>query len=169
MAADSKDTTADKDANGALPKVTLRGMTDEDRATIDSLDYEGTRNQLATIVEKLQHGGLTLEESMRYWQIGEALADRAQAYLEEVRKQLEQARRVQQSGEEHAGTQLCRRLRRRIRGRVPHGSGRGFVSSGEGPRRVPDRRRGHAVAAWQPNNQPTKGHTGGPSESLCRP
>ncbi|MDD6374168.1 MAG: exodeoxyribonuclease VII small subunit [Bifidobacteriaceae bacterium] len=106
MAADSKDTTADKDANGALPKVTLRGMTDEDRATIDSLDYEGTRNQLATIVEKLQHGGLTLEESMRYWQIGEALADRAQAYLEEVRKQLEQARRVQQSGEEHAGTQL---------------------------------------------------------------
>ncbi|MFR0557387.1 exodeoxyribonuclease VII small subunit [Pseudoscardovia radai] len=85
--------------------VTMKGMTEEDKARVDAMSYEDARDQLAKIVKQLEHGGMSLEDSLRYWQIGEALADRAQALLSEVRSQLDAARDKQQAGAEHAGTQ----------------------------------------------------------------
>lgn len=90
----------------ALGAPTMKGMTDEDRARVAAMSYEEARDQLTTIVDKLQRGGLSLEDSLRYWQIGEALATRAQSLLQEVRSQLDAAREQQKSGAEHAGTQL---------------------------------------------------------------
>lgn len=62
---------------------------------IDQLSYEQARDELVTVVTKLETGGAPLEESLALWQRGEALADRcerwldgAQAQLEEVREQL---------------------------------------------------------------------------------
>lgn len=83
----------------------LKGMTQEDRDKINGMDYEATRDNLRAIVTKLERGGLSLEDSLRYWQIGEALAARAQSYLEQVRAQLNAAQEQQQAGAQHAGTQ----------------------------------------------------------------
>lgn len=102
-------TAATADANMAQTasgSATMKGMTDEERARVAAMSYEEARDQLTAIVAKLQHGGLSLEDSLRYWQIGEALAARAQSLLQEVRSQLDAARERQQSGVEHAGTQL---------------------------------------------------------------
>ncbi|MDD6461959.1 MAG: exodeoxyribonuclease VII small subunit [Bifidobacteriaceae bacterium] len=105
--ADIKETNEETaDTARPLEKVEMKGMTDEDRARIASMSYEDARDQLTAIVDKLQRGGLSLEDSLRYWQIGEALATRAQALLQEVRSQLDAAREQQQSGAQHAGTQL---------------------------------------------------------------
>ena len=40
----------------------------------DELSYEQARAELAAVVEKLEAGGATLEESLALWERGEQLA-----------------------------------------------------------------------------------------------
>jgi exodeoxyribonuclease VII small subunit len=56
------------------------------------LSYEQARTELAAIVEKLEAGGSTLEESLALWERGEQLADVCQRWLDGARGRLDAAR-----------------------------------------------------------------------------
>lgn len=52
------------------------------------LSYEQARDELAEVVRRLEAGGLTLEESLRLWERGEALAAACQERLDGARARL---------------------------------------------------------------------------------
>jgi exodeoxyribonuclease VII small subunit len=58
---------------------------------LESLDYEQARDELAAAVQRLEAGGLTLEESLALWERGEALAAHCQAKLDSARARLDAA------------------------------------------------------------------------------
>ena len=61
-------------------------MTDE------KLSYEQARTELAGVVERLEQGGGTLEESLALWERGEKLADVCRRWLDGARDRIETAR-----------------------------------------------------------------------------
>ena len=61
-------------------------MTDE------KLSYEQARSELASVVERLEQGGSSLEESLALWERGEKLADVCQRWLEGARERIDAAR-----------------------------------------------------------------------------
>jgi exodeoxyribonuclease VII small subunit len=63
----------------------------------DELSYEQARTELAEVVEKLEAGGVTLEESLALWERGEVLADLCQAKLDGARERLDAARAARQA------------------------------------------------------------------------
>ena len=80
-------------------------LTKEERAAIETMLYEETREKLVQAVQALEAGGLTLDQSMRQWEIGEALAKRAQGLLATVRAKLDAAQAEQSATAATAGTQ----------------------------------------------------------------
>jgi exodeoxyribonuclease VII small subunit len=60
------------------------GAASDDPALDDirQLSYEQARDELVTIVSQLEGGQLGLEESMRLWQRGEALAAHCSTWLD---------------------------------------------------------------------------------------
>jgi len=52
------------------------------------LTYEQARAELATVVERLESGGSTLEESLALWERGEQLAVVCQRWLDAARARL---------------------------------------------------------------------------------
>lgn len=58
----------------------------------EELSYEAARDELIAIVAKLEAGGLGLEESLKLWERGEAVAAICQEWLDGVSKRLEAAR-----------------------------------------------------------------------------
>jgi exodeoxyribonuclease VII small subunit len=67
-------------------------MTDE------NLSYEQARTELATVVERLEQGGSSLEESLALWERGEKLADVCQRWLDGARERIEAARASRTDG-----------------------------------------------------------------------
>ncbi|BCJ33071.1 hypothetical protein Athai_05740 [Actinocatenispora thailandica] len=63
-------------------------MTDEDT----TVSYEKARAELASVVEKLEAGGTSLEESLALWERGERLADVCQRWLDGAKERLDAAR-----------------------------------------------------------------------------
>ena len=61
-------------------------MTDE------KLTYEQARTELATVVERLEQGGSSLEDALALWERGERLADICQRWLDGARERIEAAR-----------------------------------------------------------------------------
>ena len=57
------------------------------------LSYEEARAELARVVERLESGGGTLEESLALWERGEHLADVCQRWLDGARARLDAAAR----------------------------------------------------------------------------
>ena len=57
-----------------------------------ALTYEQARDELVAVVGRLESGGATLEESLRLWERGEALAARCQSWLDGARERLAAAR-----------------------------------------------------------------------------
>lgn len=57
----------------------------------ESLGYEQARAELAEVVQRLEAGGLSLEESLALWERGEELADVCAQWLEGARKRLDAA------------------------------------------------------------------------------
>lgn len=53
------------------------------------LTYEQARDELVTIVQRLETGGTTLEESLALWERGEALAEACQRWLDGARARVE--------------------------------------------------------------------------------
>ena len=89
-------------SNEAAPASSL---TDKEREAIAQMPYEEARDQLLQAVQALEAGGLNLDQSMRQWEIGEALAKRAQSLLGEVRAKLDAAQAEQATAANTAGTQ----------------------------------------------------------------
>jgi exodeoxyribonuclease VII small subunit len=58
------------------------------------LSYERARTELAAVVEKLEAGGTTLEESLALWERGEQRADICPRWLDGAREPLEAARQA---------------------------------------------------------------------------
>jgi exodeoxyribonuclease VII small subunit len=58
----------------------------------DDLSYEQARTELATVVERLEQGGTSLEESLALWERGERLADVCSRWLTEARERIDAAR-----------------------------------------------------------------------------
>jgi exodeoxyribonuclease VII small subunit len=59
----------------------------------DELSYEQARAELASVVERLEAGGATLEESLTLWERGEHLAAVCQRWLDGARQRLDTAQR----------------------------------------------------------------------------
>ena len=55
------------------------------------LPYEQARDELIAVVQKLETGGTTLEESLALWERGEELAAICQRWLDGARERLDQA------------------------------------------------------------------------------
>jgi exodeoxyribonuclease VII small subunit len=58
----------------------------------DDLSYEQARTELAGVVERLEQGGSSLEESLALWERGEKLADLCQRWLDGARARIDTAR-----------------------------------------------------------------------------
>jgi exodeoxyribonuclease VII small subunit len=64
-----------------------------DRATnSETLSYEKAREELIVIVQRLESGGVPLEESLALWERGEQLAAICQAWLDGAKAKIEAAR-----------------------------------------------------------------------------
>ncbi|BCJ58563.1 exodeoxyribonuclease 7 small subunit [Micromonospora endophytica] len=61
----------------------------------ERLSYEQARAELASVVERLETGGTSLEESLALWERGEALAAVCQRWLDGARARLDAARQEQ--------------------------------------------------------------------------
>lgn len=59
---------------------------------IGNLSYEQAREELVSVVGRLEAGGASLEDSLALWERGEALAKRCEEWLEGARKRLAAAR-----------------------------------------------------------------------------
>lgn len=58
------------------------------------LSYEAARDELAEVVEALESGSETLEESLKLWERGEELAKICQEWLDGARKKLDAVKPV---------------------------------------------------------------------------
>ena len=77
----------------------LAAMANKASASDRELSYEEARAALAEVVQRLEAGGSTLEESLTLWERGEALADICQAWLDGARARLDAARRTASDSE----------------------------------------------------------------------
>lgn len=66
-------------------------MADEQAKPDENPTYEQARDELVSVVTKLEAGGITLEESLSLWQRGEELATICEKYLDGARAKLDAA------------------------------------------------------------------------------
>jgi exodeoxyribonuclease VII small subunit len=66
--------------------------------TEEELSYERARAELASVVERLEAGGTTLEEALALWERGERLAQVCQRWLDAARQRLDAARAAHSEG-----------------------------------------------------------------------
>lgn len=66
------------------------------------LSYEQARDELVSIVQRLETGGSTLEESLALWERGEHLATVCHSWLENARSRLDSATAENGSPEHHS-------------------------------------------------------------------
>lgn len=59
---------------------------------VAAMTYEQARDELVIVVQRLEAGDQTLEESLELWERGEALAARCQQWLDGARERLDAAR-----------------------------------------------------------------------------
>lgn len=70
-------------------------------APVDELSYEAAREELVQVVQALESGQTTLEQSLQLWERGTALADRCEEWLQGAKARLEAVRTGQPAtGEE---------------------------------------------------------------------
>jgi exodeoxyribonuclease VII small subunit len=69
----------------------------------DVLSYEQARDELVSVVKKLEAGGLTLEQSLELWERGEKLAAICAEWLEGARARLTAAMAARDDGGESKG------------------------------------------------------------------
>ncbi|HEX5594423.1 MAG TPA: exodeoxyribonuclease VII small subunit [Micromonosporaceae bacterium] len=62
----------------------------------ERLSYEQARAELASVVERLEAGGTSLEESLALWERGERLAEICQRWLDGARERLDAARQARE-------------------------------------------------------------------------
>jgi exodeoxyribonuclease VII small subunit len=78
------------EANSAPPKAASPNPA-QPGDDLNGLGYEQAREELVATVQRLEAGGLSLEESLALWERGEALAAHCQAKLDGARARLDAA------------------------------------------------------------------------------
>ncbi len=80
--------------------------TASEKTAVDvaGLSYEQARDELVKVVNELEQGSSTLEESLALWERGEALAQRCEEWLIGAKARLDAARGTAQSGTAQSGT-----------------------------------------------------------------
>lgn len=68
----------------------------------DALSYEQARDELASVVKRLEAGGLSLEQSLDLWERGEKLAAICAEWLEGARARLSAAMAARDGADDHA-------------------------------------------------------------------
>ncbi|WP_111767616.1 exodeoxyribonuclease VII small subunit [Nakamurella deserti] len=63
----------------------------QDTTTAPTLSYEDARDELARVVQKLESGGLGLDDSLTLWERGEELARICERFLEGARERVDAA------------------------------------------------------------------------------
>jgi exodeoxyribonuclease VII small subunit len=63
------------------------------------MGYEQARDELVDVVRRLEAGSASLEESLRLWERGEALADRCEQWLAGARARLDAALQKERAAE----------------------------------------------------------------------
>ena len=76
-------------------------MTDR-MASPEALSYEQAREELIVIVQRLESGGVPLEESLALWERGEQLAAVCQAWLDGAKAKIDAARTKDTAAAEEA-------------------------------------------------------------------
>jgi len=69
------------------------------------IPYEQARDELIAVVQKLETGGITLEESLALWERGEALAAICQRWLDGARERLEKASNRSEAADQEADSE----------------------------------------------------------------
>ncbi|MCU1579109.1 MAG: exodeoxyribonuclease small subunit [Rhodoglobus sp.] len=67
-------------------------MASTAKTDVSALSYEQARDELITVVNDLEQGSSSLEESLALWERGEALAKRCEEWLIGARARLDAAR-----------------------------------------------------------------------------
>jgi exodeoxyribonuclease VII small subunit len=66
--------------------------TASEPSSVQDLSYEQARDELVRVVNELEQGSSTLEESLALWERGEALAKRCEEWLLGAKARLDAAR-----------------------------------------------------------------------------
>ena len=69
----------------------------------EALSYEQARDELTSVVKRLEAGGLSLEQSLDLWERGERLAAICGEWLEGARARLTAAMAAHEAGEAPVG------------------------------------------------------------------
>ena len=64
-----------------------------------SLSYEQARDELVALVQRLESGGVPLDESLAMWERGEQLAAICQSWLDGAKARIEAARAAADDGD----------------------------------------------------------------------
>lgn len=67
-------------------------MAVESKNDVSALSYEAARDELIRVVNELEQGSSSLEQSLALWERGEALATRCEEWLIGARARLDAAR-----------------------------------------------------------------------------
>ncbi|RSX58754.1 exodeoxyribonuclease VII small subunit [Bifidobacterium samirii] len=102
---DTETTATTDETTETTAPAPVSTLSDKEREAIARMPYEEARDKLIQAVQALEAGGLNLDQSMRQWEIGEALARRAQSLLADVRARLDAAQAEQAANAGTAGTQ----------------------------------------------------------------
>ena len=70
---------------------------------IEQLNYEEARNELVEIVHILELGNMSLDESLNYWERGEALAEYCEKYLAGAEARIEKALAPRENSQQGSG------------------------------------------------------------------
>lgn len=65
--------------------------TDDALPAVETLSYEQARDELVETVKILELGQMGLDESLKYWERGEALAKRCEQHLDGAARRVEEA------------------------------------------------------------------------------
>ncbi|HWC21541.1 MAG TPA: exodeoxyribonuclease VII small subunit [Flexivirga sp.] len=84
----------------AGPDETTADDTAGANADVAELGYEQARDELASIVSRLEGGTETLEESMRLWERGEALAAHCERWLDGAQRTITAMTDTERSADE---------------------------------------------------------------------
>lgn len=89
---DSESTESGTSDGESRAGETTDGQSAAARSDLATLSYEQAREELVSVVSRLEAGGVSLEESLALWERGEVLADRCEAWLEGAKVRLAAAR-----------------------------------------------------------------------------
>lgn len=78
------------------PEEELHALSVQANEDVQSMSYETARDALVRVVDQLERGGTSLEESLALWERGEALAARCESWLVGARARLDAARAAAQ-------------------------------------------------------------------------